>query len=72
MLIGLLDFKNLNFKALNVKTIALQGFFWLSIAGYAYCSQRHEAGLYLERQLMIFLVPLVFTTTLNIIFSQIE
>lgn len=72
MLMGLLDFKNLNFKALNLKTIALQGFFWLSIAGYAYCSQRHEAGLYLERQLMIFLVPLVFTITLNIKFSQIE
>lgn len=72
ILIGLLDFKNLNFKALNLKTFTLQGFFWLSIAGYTYCSQRHEAELYLERQLMILLVPLVFATMLDIKFSQIE
>lgn len=66
ILLVLLDYKNLNFKVLHLKTLLIQGVFWLSMFGYAYSSNYDAAGYLIERQFLIFILPLVIPISITI------
>ena len=71
IMVSLIDYKDLRFRSLGVKTLLLQGIFYLSAIGYWYSAHPHEAGLYLERQLLILLLPIILPISLPLTLKQV-
>lgn len=68
----LIDFKVSKIKRIPKQVWVFQLIFLLSVVGYVSSNYKHEAGSFVERQLMIFLFPIVLPMAFDITKERIK
>src|SRR5690554_6847440 len=66
ILLTLIDFKRLNYKQITLKTLLFQVVWLLSLIGYFYSQEKNVASFILEKQLMIFIFPIILPLAFEI------
>ncbi|HRO76247.1 MAG TPA: O-antigen ligase family protein [Crocinitomicaceae bacterium] len=72
ILLTLIDFKHLNYKQITLKTLLFQAVWLLSLLGYFYSQEKGVASFMLEKQLMLFVFPIILPLAFEINANSIK
>lgn len=72
ILLILIDFKRLNYKQITLKILLFQVVWLLSLLGYFYSQEKNAALFMLEKQLTIFIFPIILPLTIEINANSIK